>query len=173
MTFSSPPPPLQGANLPPPGEKKARESPGLLWRYLLQVPVREESGERTQPWGPHMLAMPITLAPTHGPNPHPHPYNLQSSRSGRSSQGKGSPATWMQHQPHLPHQPQHQASPAPCSCDTPVFPASSLTSLVKQEAWGGVQESGLGSCSELSNRRQPQDFRVLVEMQIPSPGLKY
>lgn len=62
---------------------------------------------------------------------------------------------------------------AACSCDTPAFPASSLTSLVKQEAWGGAQESGLGSCSELSNRRQPQDFRVLVEMQIPPPGLKY
>ena len=135
MTFSSPPPPLQGANLPPPGEKKACESPVLLCRYLLQVPVREESGERIEPWGPHMLAMPITPAPATARTPTPTPIAFQAAAQGGGLRGEGSLATWMQHQPHLPHQPQHQASRAPCSCDTPVFPSSSLTPLVKQEAW--------------------------------------
>ena len=127
-------------------------------------------------WGEHTALGPAHVGHAHHPSSHPRaapPPPTPIAFKGRSSQGRAAQPPGCS--TSLTCLTSHSTRPlqAPCSCDTPAFPPTSLTSLVKQEAWGGVQESGLGSYSELSNRRQPQDFRVLVKMQIPPPGLKY
>ena len=134
-----------------------------------RCPSEKSLGRAHSPGARTCWPCPSSQFPPTARTPTPSPIAFK----GRSSQGRAVPPPGCS--TSLTCLTSHSTRPvqAPCSCDTPAFPPSSLTSLVKQEAWGGVQESGLGSYSELSNRRQPQDFRVLVKMQIPPPGLKY